>query len=144
LPQQAEKRRQVAQRAEAFAQALLRRRLAASLPARIRPRAPTHRVLFRHRHAPRFAPSLAHSATAASMPPGPIVPPGYARHEEPCMSITRLGQLLARIATTAACAGLAAACVAATPASVPEFTGIAHWINSPPLTMQGLRGKVVL
>jgi thiol-disulfide isomerase/thioredoxin len=26
----------------------------------------------------------------------------------------------------------------------PEFSGINHWINSPPLTMQGLRGKVVL
>ena len=26
----------------------------------------------------------------------------------------------------------------------PEFTGINHWINSAPLTMQGLRGKVVL
>lgn len=26
----------------------------------------------------------------------------------------------------------------------PEFTGIDHWLNSPPLTMQSLRGKVVL
>lgn len=26
----------------------------------------------------------------------------------------------------------------------PEFSGITHWINSPPLTMKGLRGKVVL
>jgi thiol-disulfide isomerase/thioredoxin len=26
----------------------------------------------------------------------------------------------------------------------PAFTGIAGWLNSPPLTMQGLRGKVVL
>ena len=26
----------------------------------------------------------------------------------------------------------------------PEFTGIDHWLNSPPLTMAGLRGKVVL
>jgi cytochrome c biogenesis protein CcdA/thiol-disulfide isomerase/thioredoxin len=26
----------------------------------------------------------------------------------------------------------------------PEFTGIDHWINSPPLTLAGLRGKVVL
>jgi thiol-disulfide isomerase/thioredoxin len=25
----------------------------------------------------------------------------------------------------------------------PEFQGIASWINSPPLTLQGLRGKVV-
>jgi len=25
-----------------------------------------------------------------------------------------------------------------------EFTGITHWLNSPPLTMAGLRGKVVL
>jgi thiol-disulfide isomerase/thioredoxin len=29
-------------------------------------------------------------------------------------------------------------------ATAPEFTGIDHWINSPPLTMVGLRGKVVL
>ncbi|WP_174236077.1 redoxin family protein [Rhodanobacter sp. L36] len=28
--------------------------------------------------------------------------------------------------------------------SAPEFTGINHWINSPPLTMASLRGKVVL
>ena len=26
----------------------------------------------------------------------------------------------------------------------PEFTGINHWLNSDPLTMQQLRGKVVL
>src|SRR5262245_9477069 len=26
----------------------------------------------------------------------------------------------------------------------PELTGITHWINSPPLTLQALRGKVVL
>ena len=26
----------------------------------------------------------------------------------------------------------------------PEFTGISDWINSPPLTLAGLRGKVVL
>lgn len=26
----------------------------------------------------------------------------------------------------------------------PEFTGIDHWYNSPPLSMAGLRGKVVL
>jgi thiol-disulfide isomerase/thioredoxin len=33
----------------------------------------------------------------------------------------------------------------ATPAPVaPEFAGITHWINSPPLSMQALRGKVVL
>ena len=28
--------------------------------------------------------------------------------------------------------------------AAPEFVGIANWINSPPLTMEGLRGKVVL
>ncbi len=30
------------------------------------------------------------------------------------------------------------------PARAPDFTGIAHWINSPPLSMKSLRGKVVL
>ena len=29
-------------------------------------------------------------------------------------------------------------------AAAPEFTGIDHWFNSPPLTMGELRGKVVL
>lgn len=29
-------------------------------------------------------------------------------------------------------------------APAPEFTGIDRWFNSPPLTMQGLHGKVVL
>ena len=28
--------------------------------------------------------------------------------------------------------------------SAPELVGISHWINSPPLTLAGLRGKVVL
>lgn len=28
--------------------------------------------------------------------------------------------------------------------AAPEFAGIDHWLNSPPLTMQDLRGKVVL
>ena len=30
------------------------------------------------------------------------------------------------------------------PAPAPEFTGIERWFNSPPLTMAGLKGKVVL
>ncbi len=30
------------------------------------------------------------------------------------------------------------------PVQAPEFTGISHWLNSKPLTMKGLRGKVVL
>lgn len=33
---------------------------------------------------------------------------------------------------------------AARAATAPDFTGIDHWINSPPLTLSGLRGKVVL
>jgi Thiol-disulfide isomerase and thioredoxins len=33
---------------------------------------------------------------------------------------------------------------ATTPTQPPELAGIAQWINSPPLTMSGLRGKVVL
>ncbi|CAM1000128.1 Thioredoxin domain-containing protein [Rhodanobacter sp. Root179] len=33
---------------------------------------------------------------------------------------------------------------ATTPVQPPEFAGISQWINSPPLTMSGLRGKVVL
>lgn len=33
---------------------------------------------------------------------------------------------------------------AAVPSRAPEFTGIDHWINSPPLTIRELRGKVVL
>ncbi len=32
----------------------------------------------------------------------------------------------------------------ATPSKAPEFVGISHWINSPPLSMKKLRGKVVL
>ena len=32
----------------------------------------------------------------------------------------------------------------AVPATAPEFVGITHWINSKPLTMKSLRGKVVL
>ncbi|MCC3263634.1 redoxin domain-containing protein, partial [Paenibacillus polymyxa] len=32
----------------------------------------------------------------------------------------------------------------AAPARAPEFTGIEKWLNSEPLTMESLRGKVVL
>ena len=43
----------------------------------------------------------------------------------------------------AALVGLSAV-LPATAQQAPEFTGIAGWLNSKPLTMQGLRGKVVL
>jgi thiol-disulfide isomerase/thioredoxin len=33
---------------------------------------------------------------------------------------------------------------ATAPRAAPEFTGADHWLNSPPLTLDGLRGKVVL
>ncbi|HJW45756.1 MAG TPA: thioredoxin family protein [Lysobacter sp.] len=56
--------------------------------------------------------------------------------------------LLACLATTACMADNQSEPLAPTNASsprmAPEFTGINHWINSPPLTMQSLRGKVVL
>jgi thiol-disulfide isomerase/thioredoxin len=56
------------------------------------------------------------------------------------------------VAATAAAgaAAIGAAGTAATAAPLkngspaPEFTGIDHWLNSDPLTMQQLRGKVVL
>jgi len=38
----------------------------------------------------------------------------------------------------------AAASLSAQAAPAPEFTGIHNWLNSPPLSMQQLRGKVVL
>lgn len=28
--------------------------------------------------------------------------------------------------------------------AAPEFTGLGNWFNSPPLTLSGLRGKIVL
>ena len=34
--------------------------------------------------------------------------------------------------------------LADTPTRAPAFTGVTRWINSPPLTIEGLRGKVVL
>ncbi|MBB6182852.1 thioredoxin family protein [Oleiagrimonas soli] len=40
--------------------------------------------------------------------------------------------------------GLLPAARAQVPAQAPAFAGIDHWINSKPLTMQQLRGKVVL
>lgn len=36
------------------------------------------------------------------------------------------------------------AATTAAPAQAPEFAGIEHWFNSPPLNLAGLRGKVVL
>ncbi|KDB06680.1 Redoxin domain protein [Burkholderia sp. lig30] len=61
--------------------------------------------------------------------------------------------MLTRIKTLAVAAAFTALSavdsnvIAATPASgntAPEFTGIDTWLNSEPLTMQRLRGKVVL
>ncbi|BBU32033.1 thioredoxin (plasmid) [Burkholderia sp. THE68] len=60
--------------------------------------------------------------------------------------------MLAAIKNAAACAGLAA-CAAIAPAQAaapvnntiaPEFAGIDTWLNSQPLTLAQLRGKVVL
>jgi thiol-disulfide isomerase/thioredoxin len=44
----------------------------------------------------------------------------------------------------AASAGAALAGPLAHPAPAPEFTGIDNWLNSEPLSLQQLRGKVVL
>ena len=41
-------------------------------------------------------------------------------------------------------ATLTAAAAAPTPTTAPEFTGIQQWLNSEPLAMGQLRGKVVL
>ncbi|MBQ5948854.1 thioredoxin family protein [Massilia sp. ST3] len=46
------------------------------------------------------------------------------------------------IAALFAAASFSAQAASASPA--PEFTGINNWLNSPPLSMQQLRGKVVL
>ncbi|WP_118178674.1 thioredoxin family protein [Paraburkholderia phosphatilytica] len=58
---------------------------------------------------------------------------------------------LKTVAAACACAAFTAACggaVAGTPSVVgtaaPEFVGIDQWINSQPLTVKQLRGKVVL
>lgn len=56
--------------------------------------------------------------------------------------------MLNRIKTLTAVAVLAAlpalGHAAAAAPTAPEFTGIDKWLNSPPLTLQQLRGKVVL
>ncbi len=52
--------------------------------------------------------------------------------------------LVPLLAACVALAGLLPAARAQVPAKAPDFTGISHWINSKPLTMQQLRGKVVL
>ena len=44
----------------------------------------------------------------------------------------------------AGCSPGANAGQASAPAPAPEFTGIERWFNSPPLTMAGLKGRVVL
>jgi thiol-disulfide isomerase/thioredoxin len=51
---------------------------------------------------------------------------------------------LQRIAAVAMLSLVGCTYAAGAAAPAPEFAGIAHWINSPPLTMKGLRGKVVL
>jgi thiol-disulfide isomerase/thioredoxin len=48
------------------------------------------------------------------------------------------------VASAALAAAAAHAVTLASPVPVPEFSGIDKWLNSPPLTMQQLRGKVVL
>jgi thiol-disulfide isomerase/thioredoxin len=48
------------------------------------------------------------------------------------------------LAASLAVAGALPGASAQTPSTAPGFTGISHWINSPPLSMEKLRGKVVL
>lgn len=52
--------------------------------------------------------------------------------------------LMAAACFAVAGAGCTPAASGATPEAAPEFTGTGQWFNSPPLTMDGLRGKVVL
>src|SRR5699024_2804565 len=69
-------------------------------------------------------------------------PPGL---RDTTMGIARsivLAILTLAVACTAAAFPTRAA--ATVPARAPEFTGITHWINSDPLSMRRLRGKVVL
>lgn len=63
--------------------------------------------------------------------------------------VRRLGTLAALILTAAAATSVVkGAYSAGTPVALhsaaPEFAGIDHWLNSPPLTLHDLRGKVVL
>ena len=55
--------------------------------------------------------------------------------------ISRRSVVAAMSASTLGLPGLASA---ASGATAPEFTGIEGWLNSGPLTMHGLRGRVVL
>src|SRR4029453_9371144 len=48
------------------------------------------------------------------------------------------------LAATAIVAATHAAAAPANYGKAPEFTGIEKWLNSEPLTVAGLRGKVVL
>jgi thiol-disulfide isomerase/thioredoxin len=60
-------------------------------------------------------------------------------------TISRRGLLLASMALGAAAAPWAArGAVLADFGAAPEFTGIDKWLNSPPLTVHALAGKVVL
>jgi thiol-disulfide isomerase/thioredoxin len=71
--------------------------------------------------------------------PGAISQPDFSRARMPRHLILVLAAIaLLGVATSAPCL--------AQPASrqAPEFDGISRWINSPPLTMRQLRGKVVL
>ena len=52
--------------------------------------------------------------------------------------------LIKTLLASAVLATAATAASAAPAAAAPEFTGIDTWLNSAPLTMQQLRGKVVL
>jgi thiol-disulfide isomerase/thioredoxin len=58
--------------------------------------------------------------------------------------ISKLKTLAAVAALATAASGAAIAGPLKTSIPAPEFTGIEKWLNSEPLTMQQLRGKVVL
>src|SRR5258706_4719339 len=71
----------------------------------------------------------------------------------PLSSLTKDSDMLSRLKTVTAAAMLAAAMATSATAiagplknssPAPEFTGIEKWLNSDPLTIQQLRGKVVL
>jgi thiol-disulfide isomerase/thioredoxin len=74
----------------------------------------------------------------------PLIP----HHKDPTMTARRQFLATAAAAATAACATPYASAFfslgGGTPSVAPEFTGIETWLNSAPLRMADLRGKVVL
>jgi thiol-disulfide isomerase/thioredoxin len=93
----------------------------------------SHAAVFRHKRDTRAASNACHADTTSA---------NLIREDIDMLKSIR--NMAAVAACAVAAAGSVSAAAASTDNAAPEFTGIEKWLNSEPLTLSQLRGKVVL